>query len=143
MDKVTGIMKNSKPTAFLYDLIVFDQTPINGGRVENEEEWENFEENGSSDEEGSDARSNPESESEADDYYHELMQSDLLHRSVMVTLKMENRYLVRELELGDLKLQSMKDRTREIVEGAKMKKLELRQLQLERRRRERQKLKSE
>ena len=139
-------MKNSKPTDFLYDLIAFDQTPVNGGRagnVENEEEWENFEENGSSDGEGSDARSNPESESEADDFYHELIQSDLLHRSVMVTLRMENRYLVRELELGDLKLQNMADKTREIVEGTKKKRLELKQLQFERRRQERQKLKSE
>ena len=139
-------MKNSKPTDFLYDLIAFDTTPVNGGRagnVENEEEWENFEENGSSDEEGSVAGSNPESESEVDDYYHELMQSDLLHRSVMVTLRMENRYLVRELELGDLKLQNMADKTREIVEGTKKKRLELKQLQFERRRQERQKLKSE
>ena len=42
-----------------------------------------------------------------------------------------------------MKLQNMADKTREIVEGTKKKKLELRQLQFERRRQERQKLKSE
>ena len=138
-------MKNSKPPMG-WNLIDFDQTPINGGIIENEEEWENFEENNSSDDDGSDARSDPESESEdneADDFHHEQMQSDLQHRSAMISLKMENRYLLRELELGDLKLQNMKDRTKEILETTRMKKLELKQLQLQRRQRERQKLKSE
>ena len=138
-------MKNSKPPMG-WNLIDFDQTPINGGIIENEEEWENFEENDPSDDDGSDARSDPESESEdneADDFHHEQMQSDLQHRSAMISLKMENRYLLRELELGDLRLQGQKDRTKDMVEAAKMKKLELKQLQLERRRRERQKLRSE
>ena len=138
-------MKNAKPPEG-WSLIEFDQTPINGGIIGNGEEWENFEENNSSDNDGSDARSDPESESEdneADDFHHEQMQSDLHHRSAMISLKMENRYLLRELELGDLRLQSMKDKTKDMVEAARMKKLELKQLQLQRRRRERQKLRSE
>ena len=138
-------MKNSKPPMG-WNLIDFDQTPINGGIIENEEVWENFGENDSSDDDGSDVRSDPESESEdneADDFHHEQMQSDLQHRSAMISLKMENRYLLRELELGDLRLQSMKDKTKDMLEAARMKKLELKQLQLQRRRRERQKLRSE
>ena len=137
-------MKNTKPPEG-WNLIDFDQTPITP-LIGDEEEWENFEENNSSDNEGSDARSDPESESEdggADDFHHEQMQSDLLHRSAMISLKMENRYLLRELELGDLRLQSMKDKTKDMVEAARMKKLELKQLQLQRRRRERQKLRTE
>ena len=137
-------MKNTKPPEG-WNLIDFDQTPITP-LIGDEEEWENFEENNLSDNDGSDARSDPESESEdggADDFHHEQMQSDLLHRSAMISLKMENRYLLRELELGDLRLQSMKDKTKDMVEAARMKKLELRQLQLQRRRRERQKLRTE
>ena len=55
-------MKNSKPPVG-WNLIDFDQTPIDVF-VENEEEWENFEENDSSDDDGSGVRSDPESESE-------------------------------------------------------------------------------
>ena len=127
-----------------WNLSDFDQTPIRNGVIEIEEAWEDFED--SSDEDGSDVRSDLESESEnneIDDFYHVQMHSDLHHRSVMISLKIENRYLLRELELGDLRLQAQKDRTKDMVEVAKMKKLELKQLQLERRRRERQKLKSE
>ena len=138
-------MKDSKPPMG-WNLIDFDQTPIRNGVIEIEEAWEDFEENDSSDEDGSDVRSDLESESEnneIDDFYHVQMHSDLHHRSVMISLKIENRYLLRELELGDLRLQAQKDRTKDMVEVAKMKKLELKQLQLERRRRERQKLRSE
>ena len=137
-------MKNTKPPVG-WNLIDFDQTPVSVA-VENEEDWENFEGNDPSDDDGSDTRSDSDSESEdggTDDSHHEQMQSDLLHRSAMILLKMENTYLVRELELGDLKLQNMKDRTEEILETTRMKKLELKQLQLQRRRRERQKLRSE
>ena len=136
-------MKDSRPPMG-WNLSDFDQTPIRNGVVEIEEAWEDFE--NSSDEDGSDVRSDLESESEnngIDDFYHVQMHSDLHHRSVMISLKIENRYLLRELELGDLRLQAQKDRTKDMVEVAKMKKLELKQLQLERRRRERQKLKSE
>ena len=118
----------------------FDQTPISVA-VENEEDWENFEGEDPSDNDGSDARSDSGSESEdggTDDSHHEQMQSDLLHRSAMIVLKMQNSYLVRELELGDLKLQNMKDRTEEILQNTRKKKLELKQLQFQRRQRERQ-----
>ena len=129
-----------------WNLVDFDQTPIYNDIVVNEEAWEDFGDTDSSDEDGSDVRSDPESESEdnmVDDFHHELMQSDLWHRSNMISLKMENKYLLRELELGDLRLQNQKDRTKDMVEAAKKKKLELKQLQLERRRRERQKLRFE
>ena len=132
-------MKNTKPPVG-WNLMDFDQTPISVA-VENEEDWENFEGEDSSDNEGSDARSDSGSESEdggTDDSHHEQMQSDLLHRSAMILLKMENSYLVRELELGDLKLQNMKDRTEEILQNTRKKKLELKQLQFQRRQRERQ-----
>ena len=137
-------MKNTKPPVG-WNLIDFDQTPVSVA-VENEEDWENFEGDDPNDDDGSDARSDSGSESEdggTDDSHHEQMQSDLLHRSAMILLKMENTYLVRELELGDLKLQNMKDRTEEILETTRKKKFELKQLQLQRRQRERQKLRSE
>ena len=137
-------MKNTKSPVG-WNLMGFDQTPLSVA-VENEEDWENFEDDDPNEDDGSDARSNSGSESEddgTDDSHHEQMQSDLLHRSAMILLKMENTYLVRELELGDLKLQNMKDRTEEILETTRKKKLELKQLQLQRRQRERQKLRSE
>ena len=138
-------MKESKPPTG-WNLVDFDQAPIYNDIIVNEEAWEDFGDTDSSDEDGSEVRSDPESESEdnmVDDFHHELMQSDLWHRSNMISLKMENKYLLRELELGDLRLQNQKDRTKDVVEAAKKKKLELKQLQLERRRRERQKLRLE
>ena len=137
-------MKDTKPPVG-WNLIDFDQTPVSVA-VGNEEDWENLEGDDPNGDDGSDARSISGSESEGggnDDFHHEQMQSDLSHRSAMISLKMENAYLVRELELGDLKLQNMKDRTEEILQTTKKKKSELKQLQFQRRQRERQKLRSE